>query len=159
MCLPRSAAAGTIRQSKHPRPLANELPPFGKRQNKVQEQGRLQDPGNDIAPVNYPIEVIQFAGVLERIGDERNQAENIEVRGSGCGPATQQDVDADAQVNQGNQAQRIIQRAICGSQDDVGIQRHRLADQRVGRLGPNARVVELAHQSRSAFDFLAVDGN
>ena len=122
MCRPRSSGARQVRQGQQPRTLTNKLPLLGKRQNKMQEQSRLQDPGDNVAPVDGPIEVVQLAGVFERIRDERYQAENVKVRRTGCCPAAQQHVNADAQINQSDQPQPIIQRAIRGNQKDFRVQ-------------------------------------
>ena len=116
----------------------------------MQEQRRLQHPGDDVAPVDRPVEVVQLAGVLERIRDERDQAENVEMRGAWRRPAAQQNVNTDAQINQGNQPQRIVQGAVGRNQNDVGIERHRIADQRISSLRPNAGAVKLPLQSRGA---------
>ena len=158
MCRPEKCAR-QVRQSEQPWTLAHKLPLLGKRQNKMQEQCRLQDPRDDVAPVNDPIEIVQFAGVLERIRDERNQAENVKVRGARRGPAPQQNVHADSQINQGDQPQPNIQRAVGRNQNHARIQRHRLPDQRVRGLRPDARMVELAFQPGGVLDFLAIDRN
>ncbi len=79
--------AGKVRQTQQPWPLAHKILLLGKGQNKVQKQCRLQDPGNDVAPVNRPVKVVQFAGVLERIRNERNQAEDVKMRRTRGGPS------------------------------------------------------------------------
>ena len=60
--------------------LADKVALLREGQDKMQEQGRLQQPGRDVAPVNRPVKIVQFAGELEGVKDERNQAEDIEMR-------------------------------------------------------------------------------
>ena len=71
-----------------------------KSQDEMQEQGRLQQPGHNVAPVNRPVKLVQFSGELEGVKDERDQTENIEVRGTRRRPAAQQHIKPDAQVDQ-----------------------------------------------------------
>ena len=128
-------------------------------ENEMQKQRRLQHSGGDVAPIDSPVEIVQLAGVLEGVSDERNQAENIKVRGTGSSPAAQQNVKSDAQIDQRNQPQPVVERTLGRNQDDAGIERHRLPEQRIGRFRPDAVAVELALQPRHVLDFLAVDGN
>ncbi len=123
----------------------------------MQKQGRLQDSGGDVAPINGPVEVVQLAGVLEGIGNERYQAENIEVGGSRRSPAAQQHVKPDAKVNKRNQAQPVVKGMIRGDQNHAGIERNRLPDQGIRGFGPDAGAVELALQPRHALNFLPID--
>ena len=67
---------------------AHELPLLRKREDEMDEQRRLQYPSDYVAPVNRPVEVVQLAGVFEGIRDKRNQAEDVEVRRAGRGPAS-----------------------------------------------------------------------
>ena len=92
----------------------------------MQEHRRLQYPGNDIAPVDNPVKVVEFSGVVERVRDKRNYAENIEVRRTRRRPPSQQDVQADSQIDKRDEAQVIVQRAVRRNQIHVRIQRHRL---------------------------------
>ncbi len=41
---------------------------------------------DDIGPVDLGVEGIQFAAVMERIEDERDEAEDVEVNGAGSVP-------------------------------------------------------------------------
>ena len=92
----------------------------------MQEHRRLQYPGNDIAPVDDPVEVVEFSGVVERVRDKRNYAENIEVRRTCRRPPSQQYVQADPQIDQRDETQIVVQRAVRRNQVHVRIQRHRL---------------------------------
>ena len=71
----------------------------------MQEQRRLQQPRHDVRPVDDPVKVVELAGVVEGVEDERDQAEDVEVRALGRGPASQQDVQANAEVDQRDQPQ------------------------------------------------------
>ena len=88
----------------------------------MQEHRRLQYPGNDIAPVDDPVEVVELAGVLEGVRDERNYAENVEVRRTCRRPASQQYVQPDSQINQRDEAQVVVERAVRRNQQYLGIQ-------------------------------------
>src|SRR5580700_3730671 len=138
--------------------LAHGLAFFREGQNEVQKQGWLQHACGNVAPINRPVEIVQLARVFERVGNEGDEAENIEVRGSGSSPAAQQDVEADAQIDQSNQPQPVVEGALRRNQDDAGIKWDRLPEQGIGGLGPDAVTVELALESRNILDFLPVDG-
>ena len=125
----------------------------------MQEQRRLQQPGDDVRPVDDPVEIVELAGVVEGVKDERDQAENVEVRTLGRGPASEQNVHADAEVDQRDQPQSGVERAIGGSQDQRSFHRHALPHQRVGGLGPNADAIELPLQAADVGDVPAFDGN
>ena len=51
----------------------------GKYQREMQQQRRRQQPRHDIRPINFLIERVQLAAVMERIQNERHQAENIKM--------------------------------------------------------------------------------
>src|ERR1700736_5159686 len=82
----------------------------GKTYGEVQEQRRLQRPCGDVSPVDDPVERVQFRGVFERIKYKRDQTEDVEVRRFRRGPASEQHVDPDAQIDQGNEPQALIDR-------------------------------------------------
>ena len=130
---------------------------FRKSEDEVEKQGWLQNSGGDVAPINDPVEIVQLAGVLERIGNERDDAENVEMRRPGSGPAAQQDVESDAEIDQRNQPQPVVERALGRNQNDAGIQWDRLPEQGIVGFRPDAGSVELALQSRHILDILPVD--
>ncbi len=148
-----------VNHRQQPGTLAHNLAFLGKRKNEVQEQRRLQHSGGDVAPIDDPVEIVQLAGVLEGISDERDETENIEVRRAGSGPAAQQDVEPDAKIDERNQSQPVVERAFRGNQNHAGIERHRLPEQGIRGLGPDAVAVELALQPGQVLNFLPVDGN
>src|SRR5690349_22495705 len=74
----------------------------------MQEQSGLQQLSNDVAPENGPVKRVVLAGAMERVQNERHQAENIKVRGFWGGPAAEQNVKADAEINKGNQPQSLV---------------------------------------------------
>src|SRR5207248_6971100 len=97
----------------------------------MQEQSRLQQPGRDIAPVDRPVKLIQFSRELESVKDKRDQAKDIEMRGTGRRPASQQYIKPDAQIDQGDESKPIVERVLSRNQDYAHIQRDRLPKQRV----------------------------
>ena len=86
-------------------------------QREMQEQRRLQQPCHHVRPVDDPVKVVELAGVVERVENERHQAEDVEVSTLGRGPASQQDVEADAEVDQRNQPQSDVERPVGGRQN------------------------------------------
>src|SRR5258708_2898553 len=126
-------------------------------QDKVQKQRWLQQPGRNVAPVDDPVKLVQFPGELEGVKDERNQAEDVEVCGTRRWPASQQDVKPDAQVDQGNEPQPEVQRALAGNQDDRCIQRDRLPYQGISRLRPRAYPVNLPDPGGGVLYVMLVD--
>ncbi len=67
--------------------FAHRLAFFREGEDEVEKQGRLQHSGSDVAPINRPVEIVKLAGVFERIGNEGDEAENVEVGRAGSGPA------------------------------------------------------------------------
>src|SRR5271167_3657124 len=109
--------------------LAHRLAFLREGENEVKEQCRLQHSGSDVAPIDRPVEIVELAGVFEGIGNEGDETENIEVRGSGSRPAAKQDVEADAQIDKRNQPQPVVERTLRRYQDYAGIERNRLPEQ------------------------------
>src|ERR1700720_2941233 len=122
--------------------LADKLAAFREGQYEVQKERGLQKPGDFIGPEDAPVESVELADVVQRVEDERYQAEDVKVSGAHGSPAPQQHVKANAQVDERNQPQPIVHRPLGWNQYHFHIQRHRTADQRVGGLGPDARIVE-----------------
>ena len=117
-----------VHQGNQPAAAGQHLLALREGQRKMQEQRRLQQPGDYVGPVHNPVEVVELAGVVERIKDERDQAENVEVRALGRSPASQQNVQANAQVDQRNQPQSAVERPVGGSQNQRRFYRHTLPD-------------------------------
>ncbi len=61
----------------------------------------------------------RLAGVLEGVEDEGGQAEDEEVGGFGGGPAAEEDVQADAEVDQGDEAEAVVDGAVGGVEVDL----------------------------------------
>ena len=55
-----------------------------KHQREMQQQSRRQQPRHDIRPVHFLVERVQLSAVVERIQNERHQAEHIEMHGRGA---------------------------------------------------------------------------
>src|SRR5450755_3668458 len=137
----------------------NEFPPFRKGQYEMQEQSRLQQPGNFIGPQHGPIETVELADIMQRVEDERDQAENVKMRGTDGRPTPHQHVESNAQVDEGDQPQPIVHGPLGGYQDHFHIQRNRAADQRVGRLRPYSGVIEPVRNRRRRVHPAAVDAD
>src|SRR6185312_2439179 len=103
---------GHINRRNDPAMLAHKVALLREGQDEMQKQSRLQQPRGDVAPIDRPVKLVQLSGELEGVKDERNQTENIEMRGTRRRPASQQNIKADAQVDQRDEAQPVIQRAF-----------------------------------------------
>src|SRR5271157_1429929 len=125
----------------------------------MQEKRRLQQPGHHVRPVDDPVKVVELAGVVERVKDERHQAEHIEVSALGSGPAAQQDVQSNAEVDKCDQPQTAIQRSISRSQNQWGFDGNFLAYQRVGGLGPDTGAIQLPLQATYVANVTAIHRN
>ncbi len=150
--------ARQVNQRNDPGMLADKITPLGKRQHEVQEQRRLQQPGSDVAPQNDPVEGVEFSGVVERVEDERNQAENIEVHGAWRRPAPQQHVHSDAQIDERDQPQPEIQRPLRRNQNHSCVNWNGVAHQRISRLRPDAGAEEHAYSRGRILDLVLIDG-
>src|SRR3954469_25187941 len=128
-----------------------------KGQYKMEEQGRLQQPGYDIAPEDRPIKQVQLAGVLERVKDEGHQAKNVEVHRTGRRLAPQQHIKADTKVDQRYQSQPIVERLLGRDKNHHGVHRHRPAGDGISCLGPGSSPIELPHQPTRVFHLALVD--
>ena len=125
--------------------VPHKFPLLWKGQDKMQKQRGLEQAGDDIAPVNAPIESVEFSGVVERIKNKRSQTENIKMQRTGRSPAPQQHIQADSKIDCRYQPQPDVERTFCGNQNYVGIQRYRLPRQRVSDLRPHPGPVERTH--------------
>ena len=74
-------------------------------------------------------------------------------------PAPQKNIKPDAQVDERDQAQPIVHGAFGRNQHHFHIQRHRAADQRIGRLGIDPGVVELPRHRGRGIHRTAVDAD
>ena len=137
--------------------LADKVAFLREGQDEMQKQSRLQQPGGNVAPIDRPVKLVQLSGELEGVKDERNQAENIEMRGTRRRPAPQQNIKPDAQVDQRDEAQPVIQRAFGRNQNHRRIQRDGLPHQRISRLRPRPYPVNLSHPGGGVFHVMLVD--
>src|SRR5208283_516052 len=123
----------------------------------MQKQRRLQQPGDDVGPIDNPIEVVQFAGVMEGIEDERDEAEDVKVRALGRSPAPEQNVDADAEIDQRDEPQPRVERAIGGYENDGSVEWYTLPNQRILGFGPDANAIELLLQAADIGDVPVIE--
>ena len=76
----------------------------------MQQQRRLQQPGHDAGPIDFPVKGAQLARVLEGIQNEGNQAENVEMHGASGVPAARENKKTDEEIEQADNAQIIFDR-------------------------------------------------
>src|SRR6202022_4698627 len=139
-----------------PRMLADKAAFLREGQDEMQEQRGLEQPGRNVAPVDGPVKLVQFSAEFEGVENERDQAEHIEVRGTRRRPASQQDIKADAQVDQGDEPKPEVQRALGGNQDDGRIQRDGLPYQGISRLRPCSYAENLRNRGAVVFSAMLV---
>ena len=119
-------------------------------QGKVQKQRRLQRSGQHLAPVDGPVEGIEFAGVIERIQDKRGQAKHVKVSRARSRPPPEQDIQADRKVHQRNQPQSLVLAAVGFRQEDRGVDGDARSNQEVVHSSPDTRGKPLPGEERDA---------
>ncbi len=142
------ARAGRVDQRQQPA-AADVLEPFLREaEREMEEEGRLQRLGHDIRPEDGPVQRVELAGVLERVPRERNQAEEVEVGGARGSPAAEENVEADDQVDEADEAQALVQAAVerLGNYFDRRIQGNAVAGDDVVDLAVGAGAVECAFE-------------
>src|SRR5947209_9972693 len=96
---------------------------------------------------------------MESVVDERDQAEQVKVRAAGRGPASEQDIEADTQVDERDEAQAGIERAIASAENERHLDRNAAAFKAVIRLRPGAHAVHCAAEFGDGVNVAFVDGN
>ncbi len=137
---------------------ADEPMPLRKGQGKMQKQSRLEQSSRDVAPINRRIKSVEFSGVMERVGNERDQAENIKLGRARRGPAPQQNIQPNAKIDKANQAQPVVLRPLGRNRNQHHIHRHRLPYQGVGGLRPRSYAIQFAGSSGRSIYLALVDG-
>ena len=108
---------------------ARGWPFFWKSQRKMQEERRLQGLGDNLAPVDGPIEGVEFTRVVERVKNKRSQAKNVKMSGARGRPPPEEHIQADGKVNQRNQPQSLVEATIGGLENDRGMDGNTRTDQ------------------------------
>ncbi len=149
--------SGNINRRNDPAMPADKAALLRESQDKMQEQGRLQQPGGNVAPVDRPVKLVQLSGEFEGVKDERDQAKNIEMGRTRRRPAPQQNIKPDAEIDQGDEAQPVVERTLGRNQDHGGVERHGLPYQGISSLRPCAHAVDLAHPGGRVLHVMLVD--
>ena len=127
----------------------------GEADRKVQKERRLERRCGHVAPVNDPVEGVEFAGVTEGVQDERNQAEDVKMDRLGSRPAPEEDVDSDTEIDKRDEPEALIDGTVFGLEDDLDIEtwlRLEVGGVRngpkdgVGCMGPDAAAEHFADQ-------------
>ena len=126
----------------------------------MKEERRLQRFGHGVGPEDGPVKPVELAGVLEGVPGEGDQAEEIEVSGAGSAPAAEEDVKADDQVDEADDAQAQRQAAVqrLGDDFDRRIERNAVAGDGVEHLAVGAGAVECAFKVGEALNGSFVAG-
>ena len=145
---PEQAHAGRVEQRQKPA-AADILEPFLREaEREMQEEGGLQRLGNYVRPEDGPVQRVEMAGVLEGIPREGNQAEEIKVGGALSTPAAEENIEADEQVDEADEAQALVQLPVqrLGNHLDRRVQGNAVAGDDVVDLAVGASAVECAFQ-------------
>ena len=114
------------------------------------------------------VESAGFAGRAEAVEDEGGQAEDVKMNGFRGRPASEEDVDADAEVDEGDESEAQVDGAVFRFENDLNVELagtvevYRLGDwakDRVVGVGPDAAAEHLAHQWGDAWGGLVVDAD
>ena len=134
----------------------------------MQEEGRLECLCGHVSPIDEPVEGAWFPCRSEAVENKGSKAEDVEMDGLGGGPAPEQNVDANAQVNEGNEAKTLIDGAIFGFENDLdvklggAVEVDRLGNRtkdRVSRVCPDAAAKHLPRERGDAGSRLFVNGD
>ena len=127
----------------------------------MQKEGRLQGFGQSIGPKDGPVEPIQLTGVFEGIESKGNQAKEIEVGGARSAPAPKENVEADDEIDEANDAQTPCQAAVQGLGNDFDgrIERDAVAGDVIENLAVGTGAVESAVEVGSTLNREFVTGS
>src|ERR1700685_2594461 len=137
-----------VNREDYPAMSADEPMPLRKGQGEVQEESSLKQSSRDVPPVNGRIKSVQFSRVMERVGNERDQTEDIKVSRARRGPAPQQNIQPDAKIDKSNQAKPVVLRSVGRNRNEHHIDRDRLPSQGKRSLRPGAYTIQFAGSSR-----------
>src|SRR5665213_296995 len=94
----------------------------GEADREVQEERGLESCGYVVAPQDPEVESVQLSGDLEGVEREGGQAEDVEVGGFRGRPAAEENVEADGEVDQRDEAEDLVVGTVvvgAGFEDDL----------------------------------------
>lgn len=94
----------------------------GEAYGEVKEERGLECLRGHVAPEDEPVERAGLACGAEAVQDEGHQAKDIKVDGLGRGPTPEEDVDSYTEVDERDEPETLINRAIFGFEDDLDIE-------------------------------------
>lgn len=94
----------------------------GEAYREVKEECRLECLRSHVSPIDKPVKGARFAGGSEAVEDEGSKAEDVEMNGLWGGPAAEENVDADAKVDQRDEAKTLIDGAVFGFENDLNVE-------------------------------------
>src|SRR5579859_1303189 len=134
----KETCAGAINQGELGKGTDTAFGPLRKNQSEMEKQGGSEKTGYDAGPIYLVVESVQFAGVLEGIKDERDQAENIKVDGARSIPAANKNEKAYEKIEESDEAPIILDGSglLGGSGDNGRFKFAAVAGELVAHLGP-----------------------
>src|ERR1700722_17616882 len=94
----------------------------GEAYREVKEECRLECLRSHVSPIDEPVKGARFAGGSEAVEDEGSKAEDVKMDGLWCGPAAEENVDADTKIDQGDEAKTLIDGAVFGFENDLNVE-------------------------------------
>src|SRR5690348_4174119 len=125
----------------------------------MDQQRWLQQQCNHVAPINRPVERVQFAAVVKTIKNKRNQAENVEVNRTRRVPSSHKNKQSDKKVKQRRNPQVVFKgRGIfLRSGDQRYLQGLAVAADSILYFHPRAGSPKQPRNVRGAMDFYAAN--
>src|SRR5882672_727130 len=127
----------------------------------MKQQCRRKEARDNAGPINFIIEGIELAAVLEGIQDEGNQAEHVKMDGARGVPAAHENEKPDEEVQQADEAAIAFDGIgfFGGGGDEGSFKLAAITGQFVANLGPKAGVPEAAGDLDLGVDGNAVNGD
>src|SRR5271169_2290567 len=102
----------------------------------MQEQGWGQQPCNNAGPVDFQVKRIELSAELERVQDEGNQAEHIEMDGPRGVPSPDEYEQTNEEIQESDEAQVIFhpQRFLGGGGNEPGFKLFAVPRQLIAKL-------------------------
>ena len=156
---PQQSGAGRVNQRQKPAAAQALEALLREAEREVEKERRLQGLGNDVGPEDGPVQQVEGRGVMESVERERDQAEEIEMRGAWRAPAAEEDVEADDQIDKADDAQTELQTAVGGHGNHLHrrVERNAVAGDAVAELDVGAGAVKGALEIRDRGDRNVID--
>ena len=116
----------------------------------MEEERGLKRPRDDVRPEDGLVNEVPLAGVFQSVQGERNETEQIKVKRAWSGPAAEENVNADREIDESDEAQAQVRAAIrwLGNDFDWCVQSHPISSNGVFSFDVGACAVEFVLKIR-----------